>query len=325
MKDISVIVPAYNAENYIEKCLNSLVNQTKQEIEIIVVDDGSTDNTKKILDDYAKRYPNIIKVISQANQGQSVARNVGISNATGKYIAFVDSDDYVEYNMFEIMYNKAIQKDYEIVACNVNCVYPNKEVIIPSGIDFSTENLSKEEKNKLLLNSYAVVWNKIYKKELFENKELLFEPGIWFEDVLFLYKLFPYIKSISYVEDVLYQYIQRENSVTYTYSDKLLDINKMLNKLLEFYRKNNIQGYDSELEYIYVRYMLATYIKRLSKAKNKKVFNDGIKFAIDSVNSNFPNYKNNIYLSSGGKSFYLKHFNKLFANIIYYLEKNKMN
>ena len=172
---------------------------------------------------------------------------------------------------------------------------------------------------------YPVVWNKIYKKELFENKKILFEPDLWFEDVLFLYKLIPYIKSIGFVEDVLYQYVQRQNSVTYTYSDKLLDIYNMLEKLVNFYKENGLDEFTNEIEYIYVRYMLATYIKRLAKAKDKKKFDEGVKFAKDEVYKHFPNYRNNMYLKGLGKNFYLKYFNKLFADLIYYVEKNKMN
>lgn len=325
MKDISIIVPVYNAEKYLVKCLDSLVNQTKKDIEIILVNDGSTDRSIEILEEYKGKYPDMITVISQENQGQSAARNVGIESATGKYIAFVDSDDYVSEDMFEKLYNKAVEKDFDVVASNVNCVYPDKNLDIHSGVDFETTDLTKEEKNKLLLKMYAVVWNKIYKREIFDNKDLLFEPGLWFEDVLFLYKLIPYIKSIANVEENLYQYIQRPNSVTYTYSDKLLDINKMLDKLVEFYEKNNLEMYTNELEYIYARYMLATYIKRLAKANDKRKFNEGVKFAKEKVKEKFPNYKSNIYLTGFGKGFYLKHFNKLFADLIYYLEKDKMN
>ncbi len=325
MKDISIIIPAYNAEMYLVKCLNSLVKQTKKGIEVIIVNDGSQDRTEEIARKYEKKYPELIKVISQENQGQSVARNNGIAEATGKYIAFVDCDDYVDEKMFEILYNKAIENDYDVVASNVNCVYPQKNVSINSGVECNSIDLTKEEKENLLLNMYTVVWNKIYKRELFENKELLFEPGIWFEDVLFLYKMIPFLNSIAYVEESLYYYIQRENSVTYTYSDKLLDINKMLDKLVAFYKEKGLEEYDDEIEYIYCRYMFATYIKRLAKSKNKKKFEEGIEFAKENVNKKFPNYKKNKYLKSGGKAFYIKHFNKLFAKIIYMLEKNKMN
>lgn len=325
MKDISIIVPAYNAEKYLEKCLNSLVNQTKNNIEIIVINDGSTDDTEKIILNFKEKYPQMIKYIFQENSGQSVARNKGIEIAVGKYIAFVDSDDYVEKCMFEVIYNKAIEKDFDVVASNVNCIYPKKNVKISSGIKFESVSLTRNEKSDLLRNMYPVVWNKIYKKELFENKKILFEPDLWFEDVLFLYKLIPYIKSIGFVEDVLYQYVQRQNSVTYTYSDKLLDIYNMLEKLVNFYKENGLDEFTNEIEYIYVRYMLATYIKRLAKAKDKKKFDEGVKFAKDEVYKHFPNYRNNMYLKGLGKNFYLKYFNKLFADLIYYVEKNKMN
>ena len=171
MKDISIIVPVYNAEKYLVKCLDSLVNQTKKNIEIILVNDGSKDKSIDILNEYKEKYPDMITIISQENQGQSAARNSGIENATGKYIAFVDSDDYVSKNMFEKLYEKAIEKDYDIVASNVNCVYPDKNLEIHSGVDFESTEMTKEEKSKLLLNMYTVVWNKIYKREIFENKE----------------------------------------------------------------------------------------------------------------------------------------------------------
>lgn len=327
MKDISIIIPAYNAENYLVKCLNSLVNQTKKEIEIIIVNDGSTDRTKDIADRFKNKYPDLVKVISQSNQGQSVARNVGIENAEGKYIGFVDCDDYVSKDMFQKLYEKATENDYDIVACNVDCIYPNKEVKIKSGIEEDIKNISIEEKKKLFLNMYAVIWNKIYKKEIFENKDLLFEPGIWFEDVLFLHKLIPNIKSCACVEDYLYKYIQRKTSVTYTYSERLSNIHIVMEKILKYYEDNDLyQEYKDELEYMYVRYMLATYVKRLAKTKDKKKFDEGVSFVIKNVKEKFPNYKKNKHIKEKGfKNIYLKMFNKNLANIIYHLEKNKMN
>ena len=128
MKDISIIVPVYNAEKYLVKCLDSLVNQTKKNIEIILVNDGSKDKSIDILNEYKEKYPDMITIISQENQGQSAARNSGIENATGKYIDFVDSEDYVSENMFEKLYEKAIEKDFDVVASNVNCVYLDKNL-----------------------------------------------------------------------------------------------------------------------------------------------------------------------------------------------------
>jgi len=327
MVDISIIVPAYNVEKYLEKCLDSLVNQTKKEIEIIIVNDGSSDSTGDIIQKYSELYPEKIVPINQENAGQSVARNNAIKLSKGRYIAFVDSDDHIKENMFEILFNKACEGDYDVVACNVDCIYPQKTVPIQSGVSIESDEITDEQSKELLLNMYAVLWNKIYKRELFENGELLLEPGIWFEDVLFCCKLVPNIKSIAFVEDRLYNYIQRENSVTYTYSEKLLDIHKVVNKILEYYKEKGLyEKYLPELEYIYVRYMLATYIKRLAKSRDRKKFSSGVSFARETVKNTFPDYKNNIYLNNGSKKgLYLKHFNSFLANLIYIIEKNRMN
>ena len=129
---ISVIVPVYNVELYLSKCLDSLVHQTIESIEIIVVNDGSTDNSQKIIDEYKTKYPNKIKSYIKSNGGLSDARNYGIDKANGQYIGFVDSDDYVEINMFEKMYNKAISQNFDIVVCDVNCQNGNHNKRISS-------------------------------------------------------------------------------------------------------------------------------------------------------------------------------------------------
>ena len=128
--DISVIVPAYNAEKYIRPCLDSILNQTKKEFEIIVVNDGSKDNTLKILNEYKEQYSDIINVIDQENQGLSVTRNNAIKVAKGKYVVFIDSDDYVKSDMLEKLYDKAVSGGYDVVASDVNCIYPDKEVLV---------------------------------------------------------------------------------------------------------------------------------------------------------------------------------------------------
>jgi glycosyltransferase involved in cell wall biosynthesis len=325
MVDIRVIVPAYNAEKYIRKCLDSLLCQTKKDIEIIAVNDGSKDCTLDILNEYSEKYPSIVKVISQENQGLSITRNNGIKIAEGKYIAFVDSDDYVKPNMLEKLYNKAIEGDYDVVCSDVDCIYPNKVLSVSSGINFETDALSIEQKKILLLNLYVVVWNKLYKKEVF-TKDVMFEPGIWFEDVLFLHKIVPNLNKISFVNESFYQYLQNTSSITYTYSEKLKDINVMLDKVVEYYKEKGFYDtYRDELEYMYARYMLATFVKRLSKSKDKKRFNEGVEYALERVKTAFPEYKKNKYLKKGLKNLYIRFFNKHLANIIFILEKNRMN
>ena len=327
MVDISVIVPAYNVEKYISSCLNSLLNQTKKEIEIIVIDDGSTDNTLNILNEYKKNNPSKIHVVSQENQGLSITRNNGSKLSTGKYILFVDGDDEIDINLLKNLWDKLEEFPYDVIAFNVEVIYPNKKIIVNPGITSDIKNFNLDSKKKFLTDMYCMACNKIYKKDLFKDNTLLFTPNTWFEDVLLMHKLIPNITSLGYLDFPGYKYYQRENSITYTYSDKLKDINFVLEKILEYYKKNDLYSiYKSELEYIYVRYMFATYIKRLAKTKNKQKFNDGILYSLNCVNKTFPNYKKNIYINKSGlKNLYLKNFNNFLAKIIYYLEKNKMN
>lgn len=330
MPKISIIVPVYNVENYLEKCLDSLVNQTLTDIEIILVDDGSTDNSSKILDSYRNIYNNI-QVISKKNGGMSDARNVGLTHATGEYISFVDSDDYIEKDMLEKLYTKAKEKDYDIVFCNINIVYPDKTILRKAELQEDTPILTLEDKKQLLLNCYPVVWNKIYKKSfldacIYEN-DGLFKKGLWFEDVRMLYKMIPSISSAAIINDPLYHYIQRPKSITYTYSNRLYDVITNMDNIIEYYKDAKLYSdYSSELEYMYVSYLFATFIKRLSKCKNIKTFNEGYDFVIRKVNSTFPNYKQNKYISlKNPKSLYLRYFNKLLANLIYISERNKLN
>ena len=326
MIDISVIIPVYNAEKYLRGCLDSLVNQTKKEIEIVAVDDGSTDSSVDILNEYKEKYPELFKIILQPNQRQGAARNNGMRNSVGKYITFVDSDDSLKADALECLYEKAVAYDCDVVACDADCIYPDKTVIIKSGVDFETKEISADQKKKLLLDMYMVIWNKIYKRELFFDNDIFFQPEIWYEDVLFLNMLISKVKSISFVDKSLYNYYQRENSVTYTYSEKLNDILYVMKETVRYYKENGIfEKYYDELEYMYARYMLATYIKRLSKSKDKRRFDKGVDTVLAEVKSAFPNYKKNKYLKKGLKNLYIRFFNKALANVVFVLEKNKMN
>ena len=189
MTKVSVIVPAYNASEYIRKCLDSLVNQTLEDIEIIVVNDGSTDNTLDIL----KEYKDSIILIDQKNKGVATTRNIGISKAKGQYIAFVDSDDYVDKKMFEILYNEAISNDYDMVCCDFKYFDDNK--VWDGVIDLKSNINNLEDKKKYFVNMFPVIWNKIYKAE--KIKDIKFKDGVWAEDVEFLYRVIPNINTIS--------------------------------------------------------------------------------------------------------------------------------
>ena len=318
---VSVIVPVYNVESYLDKCLNTLVKQTLQEIEIIIVNDGSKDNSEKIIEKYLKKYPEKIKYIKKANGGLSSARNEGLKYASGEYIGFVDSDDYVSLNTFNLMYKKAKEKNFDLVVCNLNYVYETKTKMVSAGLDKDLENEDEVKKNIVFL--YPAVWNKLYKKEILDS--LKFKEGIWYEDVEFNFRVYPRVKSIGYVDKPLIQYVQRESSISKTIDKRLFNYIDNFNGLIRYYQDNNLYNkYYFELEYSYVRYLYATFIKQLSYTNDKELFKEGVKEAIKNVQEHFPNYKKNIYLKKFGlKNIYLKTFNKKTASLLNFKNRRK--
>ena len=318
---VSVIVPVYNVESYLDKCLTSLVKQTLQEIEIIVVNDGSKDNSEKIIKKYLKKYPKKIKYIKKNNGGLSSARNEGLKYASGEYIGFVDSDDYVSLNTFNLMYKKAKEKNFDLVVCNLNYVYETKTKMVSAGLDKDLENEDEVKKNIVFL--YPAVWNKLYKKEILDS--LKFKEGIWYEDVEFNFRVYPRVKSIGYVDKPLIQYVQRESSISKTIDKRLFNYLDNFNGLIKYYQDNNLYNkYYSELEYSYVRYLYATFIKQLSYTNDQELFKEGVKEVIKNVQEHFPNYKKNIYLKKISlKNIYLKTFNKKTASLLNFKNRRK--
>ena len=236
---ISIIIPAYNIENYIAKCLDSLLNQTYKNIEIIVVDDGSSDNTGKVIDDYSSKYDNI-KVIHKKNAGVSSARNSGIEVASGDYIGFVDGDDTVDENMFEILIKNAIKYDADISHCGYKMVFPSR-------IDYYHNTGTLVEQNneiglKDLLTGNRVepgLWNKIYKKELF--KDIKIDESIKInEDLLINYYLFKKAEKSIFYDKCFYNYTLRKGSAaTSTVNiNKIIDPIKVRKEILEDLKKN---------------------------------------------------------------------------------------
>lgn len=242
---ISIIVPIYNVELYLRKCINSIRNQTYKNIEIILVDDGSPDNCGKICDEY-KQKDNRIKVIHKKNGGLSEARNYGIEISTGDYILFVDSDDYIANNMCQILLEKAQRYKADIVSCNLEEVYEdgtykiNKQAINTKEQVFS---------NLEMIGTYFfddtidtnVVWNKLYARKLFFGEhKLRFPVGRLHEDNYTIYKLYYYANKVVVIDDVLYYYLRRSNSITGKPSYKNI-IDKLDARIGEFSFANDIK------------------------------------------------------------------------------------
>ena len=307
---VSVIVPVYNVERYLDKCLDSLAHQTLKDIEIIIVNDGSPDHSEDIIKKYTKKYQNF-KYYKKENGGLSSARNYGIKYATGDYIAFLDSDDYVKYDMYEKMYLKAVSNNYDLVVCDINYLYPNKTIRVSSGIKEDTQNIKKA-----YLTIHPAAWNKLFKKELFNNN-IYFKEGIWFEDVEFIYRMLPFIKSIGVILEDFNQYVQREGSITSSVSPKIYDYVSNMNGIIDFYKEREIYDeYKRELEYVYVRYLYATFIRSIKKY-NYDEYMKAVDVAIKNVREHFPKYRKNKYFYQSIKGLYLIMFNKVIAKLLY--------
>ena len=208
---ISIIIPVYKVEKYLEKCIKSVLDQTYKNLQIILVDDGSPDNCGNICDNYAK-IDNRIEVIHKANGGLSEARNVGLKVARGEYIGFVDSDDYVSNEMFENLYNTLISNDVDVSICNFYTVINNKNII--KNADNGVEIYNKLEILKEILldkkiQSYA--WNKLYKRELF--KDIEYPVGKKFEDIGTTFYILEKCNKIAVSGSPEYYYITRGDSI----------------------------------------------------------------------------------------------------------------
>ena len=315
MVNVSVIVPVYNVEEYLDKCLSSLVNQSmKNEMEIIVINDGTKDNSQMIIDKYAAKYSNIVSIKKQ-NEGLCVTRNLGISLAKGKYIGFVDSDDYVDECMFEKLYQKAIEKDFDIVVCQTNSI--ENGVVTPVYCGIKSDEYHVEN---IMCSIYPSVLNKIYKRELFGEKTL-FKPGVWFEDVEWTYRILPLVKSIGVIDGHYYQYIKREGSITSTVNQKLYDYISNLNGVVAYYKENGYyQKYQKQLEFVYVRYLLATFVKQASRY-DYDGYIKAVDAALANVKQHFPSYRKNRYFYRSLKGIYLLLFSKPLAILYYGIRK----
>ena len=250
MNKVSIIVPVYNAENYLPNCLDSLVNQTYENIEIILINDGSTDGSLKICQDFASE-DNRIKVFSIENSGVSTARNIGIENMTGDYITFVDSDDWIELNMIEFVISKAMKGKVDTIVWSYFKNFSDSEralSLIPGG-----NQLFTNEKDILYLKSIyqfygqeklgdtvsaGTTWCKLYKSELIQNNNIRFKEELTrSQDVIFCLEAFSKSERIKYYDENLYHY--RINNSSTCSGNRFIDdtetpFNSLLNEMKKF-------------------------------------------------------------------------------------------
>ncbi len=266
---ISVIVPVYNTGIYLKKCLDSLVGQTLKEIEIIIVNDGSKDNSQNIIDEYAQNFVQI-KPYKKENGGLSDARNFGLDRAEGEFIAFVDSDDYVSEVMFEKMYNLATKHNAEIVICDLEKVNEKGELI-------RTLLQSPQIPEKIVLRDNFTFFgefecfacNKIYKRELFENHK--FKKGLHFEDIELIPQLILKSKIIGKINEPFYKYSEREDSITKTHTKKGLDIFTAIDKVMKSFSDSHYKNFENEMKRFQIFQGFYCYLAYVAYVKDKQL------------------------------------------------------
>ena len=271
MKKVSIIVPVYNVEKYLAKCLDSLVNQTLEDVEIIVLDDGSKDNSKQIIDEFQTKYPDKIKSFVKKNGGLSDARNFGLDRAGGEYIGFVDSDDYVTAEMFEEMYSLAQKYDAEMVICNLQKVDENGKILqkltqvpnMPEKIDL-VKNLSVFSD----LGYFAC--NKLFRKELFKNKR--FKKGVHFEDIQLIPQLLLSCKTLAQTQNYHYQYLDRQDSITKTHTEKGLGLLKAVKDVEEVFKKSQYSNEKHALRGFWIMEAVYSYLAYLAFVKDDNLY-----------------------------------------------------
>ena len=291
MAKVSVIVPVYNVEKYLSKCLDSLVNQTLKDIEIIVVNDGATDNSAAVIDSFVCKYPQIIS-LTKENGGLSDARNYGMPYATGEYIGFVDSDDYVDIDMYEKLYTKAKEENSDIVECDLHHVFPDGTIDTEVGDRI-------QDKKQMLMMGRSVVWNKIYRREWLEKTEIKFPKGLIYEDVEFFCKLVPHIKIYSYVDAASIYYVQRGESINNKQSLKTLHILKILENIKQYYQKQGLYDeYKDALEFFFTRILLCSSFSRMCRIEDDKERKEALGKNWKMLQETFPMWRKNQYLKA---------------------------
>lgn len=296
MTKISIIVPVYNMEKYLDRCLDSLVNQTLKDIEIIVINDGSTDNSENIINNYKHKYPKLIKPITQNNLGISIARNKGLNQAKGKYICFVDSDDYVSKDMLQEAFKYIEKTKDDIVVWDYSEINEARQILKEKRCQsFSRTNLKKDP--SLLFSINPAPWNKLYKKELFNDIEFP-NDRTKYEDLMTIPKLLVNANSISKIDKCYNYYLIRKDGETGSVDKRVFDILKVL---------DHINIYMKEKGYFNLLYEEITFlnIKHIMYQVLKQKYNKDISVAISFIDQayeflaiNFPEWKNNQYYIS---------------------------
>lgn len=300
MIGISIIVPIYNVEKYLRKCLNSLVNQTMKNIEIILVNDASPDNSHKIMAEYEKRYKNIRCIYLNENQCLGGARNEGVAIAQGRYLTFVDSDDYLELNYCEKLYRAALVNDADMVYTSFKMVNENGDIIGERNTyprDFS--GVIDENKRKGFINKPCYPWGKLFKRLLWLENKIEFPRHFRHEDAPTIPLFLMYAQNCEFVSDTTYYYLKRPDSI---FSSKNpIHYGDAQKTALLFQKRMKDRGFysqfEKEIEHFVTERYYCIYLKRCL-ATNDKSLLEHTTHTKEMLYKMYPSFWSNKYVSS---------------------------
>jgi glycosyltransferase involved in cell wall biosynthesis len=287
---VSVIIPAYNVEKYIEECVMSVIDQTLHEIEIIVVNDQSSDGTLSVLEGLKAAHPEVdLKIVTQQNQGLSGARNTGLRVAGGDYVCFLDGDDWLDKTMLEDLYEIAVEKNAEVVICDYTKVYEEKSEILPGA---TLQNASLHDRKEILegfltRNIAISACNKMFKRTFMTDRQFTFPVGYLYEDLPTV-MLIADASSVIIVDKSYYNYRQRSGSIMNSISPKMVEKIVLVRQIIDYVKESGIQGLDEALQNFYLHTYVLALINQMSLHGNSdiKQRNSYFKFILSREESN---------------------------------------
>jgi len=257
---LSIILPIYNIEEYLVECLDSVLSQLRSDYEVILVNDGSTDGSRAIIDQYCLKYPELV-IIDKKNEGLSSARNSGMKVARGKYLLFIDGDDLLEPGILEELIGNAESNNADIVVADYYEFEKIEQKRIRYDKSLIDSHLIREEDrlNKLFLIDVSfAVWNKLYRAAFLEKNNLFFLPGYWFEDLDFVFRAFYFANKVVKTDKLLVGYRQRSGSIMKSISLKIMDKMAVMDKIAAFLKtEGKFERYESMYKVLYLKMMFS--------------------------------------------------------------------
>ncbi len=295
---VSLIIPVYNVEDYLRKCFDSVAAQTYKNLEVIIVNDGSTDNSLEIINEYTAKFDNMTCYTIE-NRGLGGARNFGMEKATGEYLFFLDSDDYIENTCIEKLLTAAINSGSDISVCNNYDVSENGDILLTYKNQYKNSVTSLAEEPELLFNRVCA-WGKLYKRELF--CDLQFVSRLWYEDMRLTPKLLLKAEKICYVDDCLLYYLQRQGSIMNNSNLKRnLEIIDVFNDVIKYFEdKGKYAQFKNELEFLIIEHIAVAAVTRVAQGDSSD--KTDVLREFDNYLNGFKDLYNNPYLKTQEKN-----------------------